>query len=90
MEIPKFIIPLDEFKTSRGRNCLVFVHGDSEAMKGKYLPSTIRGVKSPRLTFDDDEYYLFRSKSLGLFMLEKTIIYECNIDCSQWGDLIAI
>lgn len=90
MNIPNYIIHIDDIKKSRGRKILFKLSGEDEFTKATYIPSSICRIKSLKINWDGDEYYLFKSKNIGLFMLEKDVIYECSIDCSQWEDLINV
>lgn len=85
-----YIIPLTEYQYKRGKKIFFKVKGDDELYQATYIRSSIKGIKSPKITWDYDEYYLFNHKQLGAFILEKDIIYEKNIDCSKWSDLIAV
>lgn len=87
--IPTYVIKVHSFSTSRGGRIIVRVDEDT-IFNGTYIRSSIRNVKAIKCTLDGDEYYLFKNKKIGLFMLEKDTIYEMGCECEKWGNLIGI
>lgn len=87
--IPTYIIHINKFSTSRGGRIIVHIDEDT-IFNGTYIRSSIRNVKAIKCIFNGDEYYLFKNKNIGLFMLEKDAIYEMNCECEKWRNLIGL
>jgi hypothetical protein len=87
--IPTYVIHINSFSTSRGGRIIVRID-ENTILNGTYIRSSIKNVKAIKCVLDGDEYYLFKNKNIGLFMLEKDTIYEMNCECEKWGNLIGL
>lgn len=89
--ISPYIIPLYSMTIKRGKKIIFRIDkSDDEDNVATYIRSSICGVKAIKMTWEEDEYYLFNHSDIGYFMLEKDIIYEKEIKVNEWSGLIGV